>query len=42
MDLTITEVDIDDTELEDLLVGGKTKVLLQDIDLIKWKQDLRI
>lgn len=40
MDLTITEVDIDDTELEDLLVGGKTKVLLQDIDLIKWKQDL--
>ena len=40
MDLSITEVDIDDTELEDLLVGGKTKVLIQDIDLIRWKQDL--
>lgn len=39
-DLNITEVDIDDTELEDLLVGGKTKVLIQDIDLIRWKQDL--
>ena len=39
-DLSITEVDIDDTELEDLLVGGKTKVLIQDIDLIRWKQDL--
>jgi len=40
MDLSITDVDIDDTELEDLLVGGKTKVLIQDIDLIRWKQDL--
>jgi len=40
MDLSITEVDIDDTELEDHLVGGKTKVLIQDIDLIRWKQDL--
>jgi len=40
LDLSITEVDLDDTELEDLLVGGKTKVLLQDIDIIRWKQDL--
>jgi len=39
-DLNITDVDIDDTELEDLLVGGKTKVLIQDIDTIRWKQDL--
>ena len=31
-DLNITDVDIDNTELEDLLVGGKTKVLIQDID----------
>ena len=41
LDQKITEVDLDDTELEDLLVGGKTKVLLQDLDLIRWKQDLQ-
>lgn len=40
-ELNITDIDIDDTELEDLLVGGKTKVLLQDIDIIRWKQDLK-
>ncbi len=40
-DINITDIDIDDTELEDLLVGGKTKVLIQDIDIIKWKQDLK-
>lgn len=40
LDLSITEVDIDDTDLEDLLIGGKTKVLIQDIDIIRWKQDL--
>jgi hypothetical protein len=39
-DLNITDVDIDDTDLEDLLIGGKTKVLIQDIDTIRWKQDL--
>jgi len=39
-DLNITDIDIDDTELADMLVGGKTKVLLQDLDLIRWKQDL--
>lgn len=41
-ELSITEVDIDDTELEDLLVGGKTKVLIQDVDVIRWKQDLKL
>jgi hypothetical protein len=40
-DLSITEVDIDDTDLEDMLVGGKTKVLIQDIDVIRWRQDLK-
>ena len=40
-DINITEVDLDDTALEDLLVGGKTKVLIQDMDLIRWKQDLK-
>jgi hypothetical protein len=39
-EINITDIDIDDTELEDLLVGGKTKVLIQDIDIIRWKQDL--
>lgn len=40
-ELSITEVDIDDTDLEDMLIGGKTKVLIQDIDIIRWKQDLK-
>lgn len=39
-ELDITSVDFDDDNLEDLLVGGKVKVLLQDIDLIKCKEDL--
>lgn len=41
LDLNITDIDLDDTELEDLLIGGKTKVLIQDIDVIRWKQDLK-
>ncbi|WP_418637597.1 helicase-related protein [Winogradskyella sp.] len=41
LDINITDIDLDDTDLEDLLIGGKTKVLLQDIDNIRWKQDLR-
>lgn len=40
-DMNITDIDIDDIELEDLLVGGKTKILIQDIDIIRWKQDLK-
>lgn len=39
-DLNITDIDLDDTELDDLLIGGKTKVLIQDIDTIRWRQDL--
>lgn len=39
-DLNITDIDLDDTEFEDLLIGGKTKVLIQDIDTIRWRQDL--
>ena len=41
LDIKITTIDIDDTQLEDLLVGGKTKVLINDMDTIKWKQDLK-
>ncbi|MBM4012943.1 MAG: helicase, partial [Planctomycetes bacterium] len=32
--------DIDDSAMESLLVGRKVKVLLKDVDLIRWKQDL--
>lgn len=40
VDIGIEDIDTDDGELEDLLFGNKVKVLLQDIDLIKWRQDL--
>lgn len=36
----IADVDIDDPAFEALLVGRKVKVLLGDVDLIRWKQDL--
>lgn len=39
-DLDINNIDFDDDLLEDLLVGGKVKVLLQDIDLIKCREEL--
>ncbi|MCW8175552.1 helicase-related protein [Verminephrobacter aporrectodeae] len=39
-ELDITDVDIDDPAFESLLVGRKVKVLLGDVDLIRWKQDL--
>lgn len=39
-DISILDIDPDDVEFEDLLVGNKVKVLLQDVDTIKWKQEL--
>ncbi|MBL8484061.1 MAG: helicase, partial [Rhodocyclaceae bacterium] len=39
-ELDISDVDIDDPAFEPLLVGRKIKVLLGDVDLIRWKQDL--
>lgn len=36
----IADVDIDDPTFETLLVGRKVKVLLSDVDLLRWKQDL--
>lgn len=39
-DVSILDIDPDDTLFEDLLVGNKVKVLLQDTDTIKWKQEL--
>lgn len=39
-ELDIADVDIDDPAFETLLVGRKVKVLLDDVDLIRWRQDL--
>jgi SNF2 family DNA or RNA helicase len=39
-ELDIADVDIEDPAFESLLVGRKVKVLLGDVDLIRWKQDL--
>ena len=39
-ELDIADIDIDDSAFEALLVGRKVKVLLGDVDLIRWKQDL--
>lgn len=39
-EIDIADVDIDDPAFESLLVGRKVKVLLTDVDLIQWKQDL--
>jgi hypothetical protein len=39
-EIDISEVDLDDPAFESLLVGRKVKVLLKDVDLIRWKQDL--
>lgn len=39
-EIDIADVDLDDSAFESLLVGRKVKVLLSDVDLIRWKQDL--
>ena len=39
-EIDIEDVDIDDSAFESLLVGRKVKVLVQDVDLVRWKQDL--
>ena len=36
----ITDIDIEDPAFESLLVGRKVKVLLKDVDRIRWRQDL--
>ncbi len=40
-ELAIDEVEIDDPTYESLLVGRKVKVLLQDVDRVRWRQDLQ-
>ncbi len=37
---TVDDIDIDDPAFEALLVGRKVKVLLQDVDRVRWRQDL--
>ena len=39
-EIDIDDVDIEDPAFESLLVGRKVKVLLGDVDLVRWKQDL--
>lgn len=43
-DLHIEELDFDEEGLDmgDLVFGSKVKVFLQDMDLIKWRQDLQL
>lgn len=36
----IDDIDVDDPAFESLLVGRKVKVLLQDVDRVRWRQDL--
>ena len=39
-EIDIADIDIADPAFESLLVGRKVKVLLQDVDPIRWRQDL--
>ena len=39
-EINIEDVDLDDPAFESLLVGRKVKVLLKDVDLVRWRQDL--
>ena len=39
-EIDIADVDISDPAFESLVVGRKVKVLLRDVDLVRWRQDL--
>ncbi len=39
-EISIDDVEMDDPAFEVLLVGRKVKVLLQDVDRVRWRQDL--
>lgn len=41
-DIDISLIDPEEDEYDEFMFGKKTKVLLQDMDLIKWKQDLKL
>jgi len=39
-ELSIDEVDLEDESMEPFLIGNKIKVLIQDMDPIRWKEEL--
>ncbi len=39
-ELSIEDVDLEDESMEPFLIGNKIKVLIQDMDLIRWKEEL--
>ena len=39
-EIDIADIDVDDPAYESLLVGDRVKVLLEDVDLVRWKQEL--
>src|SRR5665213_3535364 len=39
-EIDIADVDVEDSAFESLLVGRKVKVLMQDVDRVRWRQDL--
>ena len=39
-ELSIEDIDLEAGDFDQVLIGAKVKVLLTDIDLIRWKQDL--
>ncbi len=39
-ELSIEDIETDSPELEDMMIGKKVKVLIQDLDLIRLRQDL--
>jgi SNF2 family DNA or RNA helicase len=41
-DIDINLIDPDDIEFNDMMIGTKQKVLLKDIDLVKWSGDLKL
>ena len=40
-ELNINEIETDSDTLEDLLIGNRVKVLIQDCDTVRWKQELQ-
>ncbi len=39
-ELSIEDVEIDDDDFAALLIGNKIKVLIQDVDRVRWRQEL--
>lgn len=39
-ELNITDIEVETGEFDDFLIGNKVKVLIQDIDAIRWRQEL--